>query len=76
MTVTTAGPGDYNSEHFCGNKNIRQAYVKAAPQFSFSKSMTHRLLPGDTAHQSKMTTTPRNDAGNVHLEAGYNAYNH
>ena len=25
MTVTTAGPGDYNSEYFCGNKNIRHS---------------------------------------------------
>ena len=45
MTNGTAGPGDYESEHYVGNQKIRKAHVKAAPQFSFSKSVTHRLLP-------------------------------
>ena len=31
MTNITAGPGDYNSEHYVGNKKIRTAQVQAAP---------------------------------------------
>lgn len=38
------GPADYRHEKLIGNKKIAQSGIKACPQFSFSKSLTHRTV--------------------------------
>lgn len=39
---STAGPADYNNEDTIGRRRILQAKLKAAPKYSFSRTLTFR----------------------------------
>ena len=54
--MSTAGPADYNIQRVIGKKHISQAQIKACPQYSFNRTMTHRTI--DT-HRSKSAVRER-----------------
>ena len=41
---STAGPADYQIEKIIGKERISQAGIKAAPQYSFGRTLTHRTI--------------------------------
>lgn len=71
-TNVTAGPGDYNAEFFTGNTDIKISKVKAAPAFSFSKSLTHRIIESIKSDGNLSARPIRNDPGDVHVGSAAN----
>jgi hypothetical protein len=61
----TPSSADYKIERVIGKQNIAQANIKTCPQYSFSKSETHRTSSREKRRDSRSgTSRTRGDANN------------